>query len=214
MILHLWCIKKAHSSPSPLQSAVRNPDCPKAVHHYAFSLCAAASLYSSPCLHEIYLYPAVKECISQVQSELFSGWWCWEECPLVDLFFDRAHMCAHIWANPLISPPGLLSISDGSGAVGDDGCWQDLDYWGEDDGSSCSDRIAVAWDPLEGRIRLLWKLLLSDLQQTGSCSYERAFLQLPLPNPSTFSLTNTSIHRGRPPLSEVFTQHSPESLII
>lgn len=82
----------------------------------------------------------------------------------------QTRMCADIWANPLISPPGLLSISDGSRAVGDDGCWQDLDYWGEDDGSSCSDRIAVTWDPLEGLIRLLWKLLLSDLQQPGRYS--------------------------------------------
>lgn len=101
-------------------------------------------------------------------------------------FFHQTRMCAHIWANPLISPPGLLSISDGSRAVGDDGCWQDLDYWGEDDGSSCSDRIAVTWDPLEGLIRLLWKPLLLDLQQPGRYSEERAhavFLQLPLPQP-------------------------------
>lgn len=85
-------------------------------------------------------------------------------------FFHQTRMCAHIWANPLISPPGLLSISDGSRAVGDDDCWQDLDYWGEDDGSSCSDRIAVTPDPLEGLIRLLWKLLLLDLQQPGRYS--------------------------------------------
>lgn len=37
--------KKAHSSPSPPQSAVRNPDSPKAAHHYAFSLCGCLFVF-------------------------------------------------------------------------------------------------------------------------------------------------------------------------
>lgn len=80
-------------------------------------------------------------------------------------------MCAHIRANLLILPPDLLSISGGSGVVGVDGCWQALDCWGKDDGSSCRDRIAISWDPLEGFIRLLWNLLpiRPSLKQRGGC---------------------------------------------
>lgn len=143
--------------------AARNPSCPKVmavttgiITHFSF--CAVASLYSPPCLHEICLHPAVREYIYQVQTKLFSGWWFWNECPLLDLS-HQPRMCAHIRANPLILPPVLLSISGGSRVVGVDGCWQDQDCWGKDDGSSCSDRIAVSWDPLEGVIRLFWELL-------------------------------------------------------
>lgn len=60
-----------------------------------------------------------------------------------------AHRCADIHANPLILPPVLLSISVGSGV---DGCWQGLDCWGKDDGSSCRDRIAQVETP--------WRVLL------------------------------------------------------
>lgn len=120
----------------------------------------------------------------------------------------QTRMCADIWANPLISPPGLLSISDGSRAVGDDGCWQDLDYWGEDEGSSCSDRIAVTWDP--------WRVLLGCYEsfsfqtfsnQEGTAKKERMQCSSSLLFPSRLliSLTNTHTHhvprRGRwPPI--------------
>lgn len=54
---------RAYNSPSPLQHTASNQSCPKVmavttgiiIH---FSFCAAASLYSSPCPHEICLYPA------------------------------------------------------------------------------------------------------------------------------------------------------------
>lgn len=117
---------KAYNSPSPLQHTARNPSCPKVmavttgiITHFSFS--AAASLYSPPCLHEICLHPAVREYIYQVKTKLFSGWWCCNECPLLDLF-HQPRMCAHIRANPLILPPVLLSISGGSRVVGVDGC--------------------------------------------------------------------------------------------
>ena len=97
------------------------------------------------------------------------------------------HMRAHIRANLLILPPVLLSISGGSGVVGVDGCWQALDCWGKDDGSSCRDRIAVSRDPLQGFIRLLWNLLpiRPSLKQKGRMQpdavYSVQMLSLSLP---------------------------------
>lgn len=89
---------KPYNSPSPLQHTASNPSCPKVmavttgiITHFSF--CAAASLYSPPCPHEICLHPAVPEYIYQVHSALFSGWLCWNERPLLDLFTNSA--CEH-----------------------------------------------------------------------------------------------------------------------
>lgn len=154
-------------SPSPLQHSTTNQSCPKVtpvttgiIIHFSFS--ATASLYSSPCLHEICLYPAEWEYSYQVHTEPFSEWWCLEWVSNLWTFSPSrklTRMCAHIHANLLILPPVLLSISVGSRVVWVDGCWQGLDCGGKDDGSSCGDRIAVSWDLLEGVIRLLWNLL-------------------------------------------------------
>ena len=153
---------RAYNSPSLLQHAASNPSWPKVmavttriITHSSF--CVAAAPFSSPCLHEICLDPAVRECIYLVQAELFSGCWCWLECPPCP-FSPTTHVCAHIRADPLLLPPVLLSIPVGCGVVGVDGGWQDLDCWGKDDGASCSDSIALFRDSLEGLITLLWKL--------------------------------------------------------
>lgn len=89
---------KPYNSPSPLQHTVSNPSCPRVmavttgiITHFSF--CAAAALYSSQCLHEICLYPTMQEYIYQVQTQLFSGWWCWNDCPLLDLFTNQP--CVH-----------------------------------------------------------------------------------------------------------------------
>lgn len=200
-------MEKAHGSPSPLQSAASNPNCPKAapvttdiITHFLFvRLPLWIPLHASVKSTFIPLWKTIStRCRPSWSLGGGAGMSVHSWTPFFFFFFHQTRMCAHIWANPLISPPGLLSISDGSRAVGDDDCWQDLDYWGEDDGSSCSDRIAVTPDPLEGLIRLLWKLLLLDLQQPGRYSQERAhavFLQLPLPSPSTyFSHKHTHTH--------------------
>lgn len=178
LILHLWCMEKAHGSPSPLQSAASNPNCPKAApvttdiitHFLSVRLPLWIPLHASMKSTFIPLWKNIStRCRPSWSLGGCAGMSVHSWTPFF-FFFHQTRMCAHIWANPLISPPGLLSISDGSRAVGDDDCWQDLDYWGEDDGSSCSDRIAVTPDPLEGLIRLLWKLLLLDLQQPGRYS--------------------------------------------
>lgn len=157
---------KLFNSPSPLQHTASNQSCPKVmavttgiiIH---FSFCAAASLYSSPCLHEICLYPGVWEHSYQVHTiTSLCGGVClnvhsWTLSPTRKL----THTCAHIHDNLLILPPVLLSISLGSEVVGVDGCWQGLDCGGKDDGRSYRDRIAVSWDPLAGGTGLLWNLL-------------------------------------------------------
>lgn len=120
----------------------------------------------------------------------------------MDLFTstqEPTRMCAHIHANPLILPPVLLSISAGSGVAGVDGCWQELDCGGKDDGSSCRDRIAVSWDLLEGVIRLLWSLLpiRPSLQRAGgrggdSADAVQAQNVDPLPSSYSFLLSHTN----------------------
>ncbi len=166
MVLHLWCMTRL-TILHLLCSTLRNRSCPKVmavttgiiIH---FSFCAAASLYSSPCLHEICLYPAEWECSYQVQTEIFARWWwCWNECPLLDLFTSTptyTRVCTH-WRQP--ADPASCFIVNMSRLRGCRGysCWQGLDCWGKDDGSSCRARIAVSWDPLEGVIGLLWNLL-------------------------------------------------------
>lgn len=167
---------KPYNSPSPLQHTASNPSCPKVmavttgiITHFSF--CAAASLYSPPCPHEICLHPAVPEYIYQVHSVLFSGWLCWNERPLLDLFTNCA--CEHTFVPARwSSPPVLLSISGGSRVVVVDGCWQHTDCWGIDGCSSRGDRMPVSLDPLKGIIRLFWKLLpVRRLpRQMGRCS--------------------------------------------
>lgn len=198
---------KTYNSPSPLQHTASNQSCPKVmtvttgiiIH---FSFCAAASLYSSPHFHEICLYPTVREYSSQVHTELFPGWWCWNECPLQDLF-TNTQMYTHVRThspNPLILPPVLLSISLGSEVVGVDGCWQGLDCRGKHDGSSGRGRIAVSWDPLEGVIRLLWNLLSirPSLKQSRGCSQMQCKVQVLIlslpPIASSYLPPTSSIH--------------------
>lgn len=93
-------------SPSPLQHSMTNQSCPKVtpvttgiIIHFSFS--AAASLYSSPCLHEICLYPAEWEYSYQVHTEPFSEWWCLEWVSNLWTFSPSrklTRMCAHIHA--------------------------------------------------------------------------------------------------------------------
>lgn len=208
MALHIWCMKRLPI----LHLLCSTPWVTQAVQTlwqwgslHIFFLCGCPSVFlttppwnlSLSHCETVYLAGATQALLRQVVLE-----WLPTHGP-----FHQTCMCAHFGANTLISPPVLLSISVGSWAVGDDGCWQDLDCWGKDD--------ARSWDPMEGLIRLLWKLSPFRPLATGKMQWWKNMYGVshsPPYRPLHFLLLPTqSCLCGVPPLSVFFSQHSLES---
>lgn len=108
---------KSYNSPLPLQHSASNPSCSKVmavttgiiIH---FSFCAAASVFLSMPTWNLSLWY-----IHSVQTELFSWWWCWNECSLLDLFTN--HTCVHTFVPTCRSYLLLLvNISPLKGCMG------------------------------------------------------------------------------------------------
>lgn len=232
MVLHLWCMTRLtilHLLCSTLRvtRAVQKPRLWQRGSLYIFlsvrlPLCiplhaSIKSVFIPPCES----IPTRCTVSSSLGGGVGMSVHSWTFSPTRNL-----HACVHTFMpTPLILPPVLLSISVGSGVVRVDGCWQGLDCWGKDDGSSCRDRIAVSWDPLEGVIRLLWNLLpiRPSPKQGGGYSQMQCKVQvlsLSLPPiassylPLYFPLSHTNTHflfSIVPLVPAFFSQHSLQS---